>query len=94
MLDVFDRALMLIQQGNAANQRQVLHVVTPGPGFVRKKGQLVSKRIDHGHGFDQPLGVLVQASNRLFSSIGQQAVEGLFFYVGLHEWLRFVRGFR
>lgn len=78
MLDVFDRALMLMQQGNAANQRQVLHVVAPGTGLVRKKGQLIGERVDHGHGFDQPLGVLVQASNRLFFSVGQQAVEGFF----------------
>ncbi|MCF6764084.1 hypothetical protein, partial [Pseudomonas fragi] len=32
--DVFDRALILMQQGNAAKQRQVFHVTTPGPGFV------------------------------------------------------------
>ena len=45
MYDVFDRALILMQQGEAAKQRQVFHVTTQGPGFVREKGQLIGERI-------------------------------------------------
>jgi len=43
-------------------------VVAPGTGFVRKKGPLIGER----HGFDQPLGILMQARNRLFFGVGQQ----------------------
>ena len=43
--DAFDLALVLMQQRNRSDQRQVLHVITPGPGLIVDKGQLFGKGV-------------------------------------------------
>ena len=40
MLDGLDRPLVLVQQGDGADQRQVLHVVAPRAGLVVQERQL------------------------------------------------------
>ncbi|PHM29091.1 hypothetical protein Xsze_04393 [Xenorhabdus szentirmaii DSM 16338] len=60
MLSGLDVPLVLVQQGNTLDQRQVFHVVTAGAGFVGQEGQLAGVRIDHIQRFQQALGILVQ----------------------------------
>ena len=54
------RPLVLVKQGDAANQRQVFHVIAAGSGLAVQKRQLPGKGIDDKHRFQQPLRVAVE----------------------------------
>ena len=55
-----DRPLVLVQQRDGADQRQVLHVVAAGAGAVVEERQLPGVGIDHPQRPQEPLGVAVQ----------------------------------
>ncbi len=69
-LDVFDlavvvldgphRALMLVQERDGADQRQVLHVVAARAGLVVQEGQTFREGIGNQQGPEQALGIAVE----------------------------------
>ena len=65
--------LVLVQQRQRGDQRQVLGMVPPHPRLVDAKGQLLGPGNDHAQRFEQPLGVLVPLAYRL--AIGRDAFQ-------------------
>ena len=52
--------LVLVQEGDGPDQRQVLGVVPSGAGLVVEEGQCFGEGVGHQQGPQQPLGVAVQ----------------------------------
>ncbi len=71
------RALVLIEQRDGADQRQILHVVAPHARKRVGKRQFIDKRIHHEQRLQQPLSILMQADELLAPLPLQQACEGL-----------------
>ena len=55
-----DRALLLIEQCDRADQGQILHVIAARARQIVGERQTIGIGIHHGQGFQQPLRVLVQ----------------------------------
>ena len=60
---VFDLALVLVQQRDRVDQRQVLLVIAARARAIVEEGELVRVRIDHRQRPEQPLGVAMQADD-------------------------------
>ena len=86
-LDVFDRAaivldrlrwpLILMQQRHAADERQILHVVAPGPRLRVVEGQLPRVGIDDRDRLQEPLRVAMHGKHRVAVPPPQQPFDRL-----------------
>ena len=59
-VDGLDRPLVLVQQRDRADQRQVLQVIAPGAGLRVEEGQLAGEGVGDQQRAQQPLGVAVE----------------------------------
>ena len=57
MRDGLPWPLVLVQQRDGANQRQIFHVVAPRPGLAVEEGQFPRVRIGYEERLEQPLRV-------------------------------------
>ena len=69
--------LVLVQQGNRANERQILHVITPGACPSGRQSQDGGHRGWRQHRMHQALGVLMQRDYCRRESCGEKTVDGL-----------------
>ena len=67
--------LVLVDQGDGVDQRQVLLVVPPRPRAGVEEGQVLGVGVDDGEGAQQPLGVAVPADHLLLLPPRDQALE-------------------
>ena len=66
-----------MQQRDAADERQILHVVAPRPRLAVEEGQLPRVGIDHGDGLQEPLRVAMHGKDRVAVPPLQQPFERL-----------------
>ena len=69
--------LVLMQQRDRPDQRQVFHVVTPGPGAAIRERQPRRERVHHRQRLEEPLRVLMRLHDPCLLGGGEEAVEGL-----------------
>jgi hypothetical protein len=77
MLDGLPWPLMLMQQGDRADEREVLRMVAPRPGLTVEEGQAKRVGIDDGDGLQETLCVAVQPQQVGFILPSQQSLDGL-----------------
>ena len=77
MLHRLHLALVLVEQRNRSNQRQILHVVPTRPRLVVQKRELLRVRIRYEKRLQEALGVLVQRHHVPAVVVLQEAFERL-----------------
>jgi hypothetical protein len=75
MLGSPHHALVLVEQCDHIDQRQILFVIAPGPRPIIQERQPVGIGVHHGQRLDQPLRVLMGFEDRLALGLGQKAGE-------------------
>ncbi len=69
--------LILMKKRDAADEREVLEMISPGPGLVVKEGQLTSEGISDVHRAQEPLRVTMHSQNVVAIAPRQQPFERL-----------------
>ncbi len=69
--------LVLVQQGDGTDQRQILHVVTPHPRDRVREPELRGEGVHDRQRFEQTLRVAVRLHDRVALAIREETVEGL-----------------
>src|SRR6266542_5820505 len=77
MTDALRGSLVLMQECNASDEREVLEMISPGPGLIIEEGKLTSEGIRHVHRTQQPLRVAMHGQKVVPVSFGKQAFERL-----------------
>ncbi len=71
MLGGFDGALVLVQEGDGANEHEVFHVISTGAGFVTEEGELIGVGVGDEEGLQEALGVAVTGEHLLTVGIAE-----------------------
>ena len=71
--------LILVQERDGADEREVLHVIAPRARAAVEEGQLARVGIHHQHGLQEPLRVAMHAEDFFALVPGQQPFDGLRF---------------
>ncbi len=94
--DGFSLPLMLVQQRDGADERQIFHVIAPRARLAVQERQLGSVGIGHEERLDKPLRVAVDAEDFVALPFCQQPFDGLrlalLFVDGLRLRAAFVHG--
>src|ERR1019366_4792568 len=77
MLDRLCWPLMLMQQGDSADERQILRVVAPRPRLAVQERKPRRIGIDDGNRLQEPLRIAMQAQQVVSISTPQQPLDGL-----------------
>ena len=88
MLHCLDLTLMLVQEGDGPDERQVLLVVTSRSCLVIQEGQGFSEGIGYQQGLQETLGVAVELELVVLLLPGEKAVQRLLLTLGMVDRLR------